>query len=95
MDKLRVSTGGLSRPDNRVNRFIISFGEDQAGELYVLTSETFLRQKNEGSLYKIVPAGEGRVEQEEQTTAAQTTVGNEAATETTTAANETDTNDVV
>ncbi|NEU57645.1 PQQ-dependent sugar dehydrogenase [Halorussus sp. MSC15.2] len=63
VDKLRVVTEGLSRPDNRISRFVISFGEDQAGELYVLTSETFLRQQNEGSLYKLVPAGEGRVEQ--------------------------------
>lgn len=43
--------------DPRLNKFVIAFGQDQEGELYVLTNTTFKREEQTGEVHKIVPAG--------------------------------------
>ena len=45
-------TGGLVGADRQ--RFILSFGEDEEGELYVLTSSTVSPRQNTGVVYRIV-----------------------------------------
>jgi hypothetical protein len=40
----------------RVNTFIRSFGQDDNGELYVLTSDASGPKGDAGKIYKIVPA---------------------------------------
>ena len=45
-------TGGLVGADRQ--RFILSFGEDEEGELYVLTSSTVNPRQSTGVVYRIV-----------------------------------------
>jgi hypothetical protein len=44
------------RPGGRINEYIRSFGEDDQGELYVLTSEEGGLSGDTGKIYKMVPA---------------------------------------
>lgn len=43
-------------PNGRVNTFVRSFGQDDNGELYVLTSDASGPRGDTGKIYKIVPA---------------------------------------
>ncbi len=43
------------RPGGRINEYIRSFGEDDQGELYVLTSEVGGPTGDTGKIYKMVP----------------------------------------
>ena len=42
--------------DGRVSAFVRSFGQDDDGELYVLTSDASGPKGETGKVYKIVPA---------------------------------------
>lgn len=44
--------------DGRIGRFILSFGQDADGELYVLTSENFGPIESTGVVFRIAPAAE-------------------------------------
>lgn len=81
VQRLQVPGGGP-----RLNKFVIAFGQDQDGELYVLTNTTFEREQKTGEVHKIVPQGQGETTQE---TTAVTTEAPE--TETTTRKTETTT----
>ncbi|WP_158056155.1 PQQ-dependent sugar dehydrogenase [Halorussus halophilus] len=72
-------------PNGEVNRFVLAFGRDRNGDLYVCTSET-PSVSGSGSVYKIVPPGEG--DQISPPVQATTTAG-----ETTTGGGETTTSD--
>jgi len=43
-------------PARRLNRFLLSFGEDEDGELYLLTSRSLGPAGSSGEVYKIVGA---------------------------------------
>ena len=43
-------------PERRLNRFLLSFGEDEEGELYLLTSRSLGPAGSSGEVYKIVGA---------------------------------------
>jgi glucose/arabinose dehydrogenase len=45
-------------PDGDINRFVLSFGRDRDGELYVLTNAAYV-SGDTGVVYKIVPPEEG------------------------------------
>lgn len=45
--------------NGKLNRYVYAFGQDQAGELYVLTNTEFRPQGETGEVHKLVPAGEG------------------------------------
>lgn len=45
--------------NGKLNRYVYAFGEDQAGELYVLTNTTFRPEGSGGEVYRLVPSGEG------------------------------------
>jgi glucose/arabinose dehydrogenase/plastocyanin len=51
MEEIRVA----DRPEGRINEYIRSFGEDDEGELYVLTSDVGGTTGETGKIYKIVP----------------------------------------
>jgi hypothetical protein len=40
--------------DGRLNEYLLSFGQDSAGEVYVLTTETTGPSGNTGKVYRIV-----------------------------------------
>jgi len=44
-----------NRPDGRLNEFLLSFGQDSMGELYILTSETAGPSGSTGKVYKLMP----------------------------------------
>jgi len=46
------------RPDGRLGSFILGFGQDQAGEVYVLTSQNLAPAGTTGRVLKIVPAAD-------------------------------------
>lgn len=46
----------VGNPSGRINEFVRSFGQDDDGELYVLTSEASGPKGDTGKVYKIVPA---------------------------------------
>jgi glucose/arabinose dehydrogenase len=48
-----------NREDGQVGEFVLSFGQDADGELYVLTTETPGPTGDTGKVYRLVPAGEG------------------------------------
>jgi glucose/arabinose dehydrogenase len=52
MEEIRVA----DRPGGRINEYIRSFGRDDEGELYVLTSDVAGPAGDTGKIYKIVPA---------------------------------------
>jgi glucose/arabinose dehydrogenase len=85
-------------PNGKLNKYILAFGQDSRGRLYVLGSDTGTISGETGEVYRIVPAGEGEqlstTEASETTTASggETTAGGEATTaggETTTDGGET------
>lgn len=43
--------------NGRLNEYLLSFGQDQEGEIYVLTTETTGPNGNTGKVYKLVPPG--------------------------------------
>jgi hypothetical protein len=43
-------------PDGRLRTFVWSLGEDQAGEIYVMTNDANMIQGSSGKLYKLVPS---------------------------------------
>jgi hypothetical protein len=45
-----------SNPSGRIDAFIRSFGQDDDGEIYVLTSEEAGPTNQTGKVFKIVPA---------------------------------------
>jgi hypothetical protein len=45
-----------NRPGRKLNRFLLSFGEDEDGELYLLTSSSLGPIGSSGEVYKIVGA---------------------------------------
>jgi glucose/arabinose dehydrogenase len=51
MEEVRVA----DRPGERINEYIRSFGQDDEGELYVLTSEVAGPTGKTGKIYKMVP----------------------------------------
>lgn len=53
METLMVTTN----ESGELQAFLLSFGQDAAGELYVLTSQSVGPTGSSGKLYKIVPAG--------------------------------------
>ncbi len=44
------------RPNEQLNEFLLSFGQDADGELYVLTSESTGPSGSTGKIYRLVPA---------------------------------------
>ncbi len=55
-------------PNDRINRFVLAFGEGRDDELYVMTSNTGI-VRGDGFVYRIVPPGEGEeVEPPEEAT---------------------------
>jgi glucose/arabinose dehydrogenase len=42
-------------PNGKVNHFVLGFGQDESGEIYVLTADTVGPTGNTGKVYKIVP----------------------------------------
>ncbi|RQW79337.1 MAG: hypothetical protein EHM14_09010 [Methanothrix sp.] len=46
--------GIADRPEGRINEYIRSFGQDDKGELYLLTSDEAGPQKETGKIYKLV-----------------------------------------
>ena len=52
MEEIRVA----DRPGERINEYIRSFGQDDEGELYVLTSEVAGPTGKTGKIYKMVPS---------------------------------------
>ena len=52
MEEIRVA----DRPGGRINEYIRSIGQDEEGELYVLTSEVGGPTGDTGKIYKIVPS---------------------------------------
>lgn len=54
MRELKVA----DRPNGRIGRFILGFGSDAQGELYVLTSGNLAPSGSTGQVYRIVPAAE-------------------------------------
>ena len=48
--------GIADRPDGRINEYIRSFGQDDLGELYLLTSDDAGPQGEAGKIYKLVPS---------------------------------------
>ena len=52
MEEIRVA----DRPEGRINEYIRSFGQDEEGELYVLTSEVGGPTGDTGKIYKMVPS---------------------------------------
>jgi plastocyanin len=59
-----------NREDGKLNEYLLSFGQDLDGEVYVLTSETTGPSGNTGKVYRIVPPeedemteGEGEADQ--------------------------------
>ena len=52
MEEIRVA----DRPGGRINEYIRSFGKDDEGELYVLTSDEGGPAGETGKIYKIVPS---------------------------------------
>lgn len=54
IEELKVS----NNPGGRVNAFVRSFGQDDDGEVYILTSDVAGPSGNTGKVYKIVPATE-------------------------------------
>ncbi len=51
-----VSVQHENRPGSKLNRFLLSFGEDEEGELYLLTSKSLGPIGSSGEVYKIVGA---------------------------------------
>jgi len=51
-----VSVQKEQGPGRRLNRFLLSFGEDEDGELYLLTSRSLGPTGSSGEVYKIVGA---------------------------------------
>jgi len=51
-----VSVQHENRPGRKLNRFLLSFGEDEDGELYLLTSKSLGPIGSSGEVYKIVGA---------------------------------------
>ena len=51
MEEIRVA----GRPDERINEYIRSLGQDEQGELYVLTSDVGGPTGDTGKVYKMVP----------------------------------------
>jgi hypothetical protein len=51
MEEIRVE----GRPGGRINEYIRSFGQDDEGELYVLTSDEGGLSGDTGKIYKMVP----------------------------------------
>jgi len=51
-----VSVSGEGTRNNRLGRFLLSFGEDEAGELYLLASTSLGPAGSGGEVYKIVGA---------------------------------------
>ncbi|MFZ0548071.1 MAG: PQQ-dependent sugar dehydrogenase [Candidatus Promineifilaceae bacterium] len=45
------------RDNNRLNEYLLSFGQDNNGEIYILTTDMAGPSGNTGKIYKIVPAG--------------------------------------
>lgn len=43
------------RENGRLGEFVLGVGQDRAGELYLLTSETAALGENSGNIYKIIP----------------------------------------
>jgi glucose/arabinose dehydrogenase len=52
MEEIRVA----DRPGGRINEYIRSFGQDDEGELYILTSDVAGPTGDTGKVYKIVPS---------------------------------------
>ena len=53
---MEVSVSGDNTRGGRLDKFLLSFGEDEAGELYLLTSKTLGPSGSSGEVYKIVDA---------------------------------------
>ena len=49
-----------SRPDGRLGEYVLAFGQDPAGEVYILTSEETGPTGTTGKIYRIVPPGARR-----------------------------------
>jgi hypothetical protein len=43
--------------NGRLNEYLLSFGQDNDGEIYILTTETPGPSGNTGKVYKLVPSG--------------------------------------
>lgn len=56
MQQLRVTT----TTDGRVGHYVLGFGQDHAGEMYVLTTDNTAPAGDTGKVYKLVPPGAGR-----------------------------------
>ncbi len=52
MHEFRIAT----KPGGRLGEYVLSFGQDAARELYVLTTESTGPTGNTGKIYKLVPA---------------------------------------
>jgi glucose/arabinose dehydrogenase len=46
----------VNHPDGRLHSFVWSLGEDQEGEIYVMTNDANMIQGSSGKLYKLVPS---------------------------------------
>lgn len=58
----------IAGTDNgKLNRYVLGFGRDQDGELYVLTSESFRPTGDSGEVFMLVPEGEGETLSEAST----------------------------
>jgi hypothetical protein len=55
MQELRVA----GTPDGRLGRYVLGFGQDLDGEVYVLTTENTGPTGNTGKVFKLVGPGVG------------------------------------
>ncbi len=46
------------RPNGRTGLYVLAFGQDRDGELYVLTSENLAPSGETGAVHRIVPVSE-------------------------------------
>jgi hypothetical protein len=54
MQQLQVATS----PSRRLDRYVLGFGQDLAGEMYVLTTEEAGPSGTTGQVFKLVRAGD-------------------------------------
>jgi hypothetical protein len=47
----------LDRPEGRIGQYVLGFGKDSVGELYVLTTDNVGPAGTTGKVYRIVPPG--------------------------------------
>lgn len=55
-EKLSFANGPANRPDGTVGHFVIGFGQDRTGEVYVLTNDTGGPSGNSGRVYRLAKA---------------------------------------